>query len=273
MTKLQIPCSYQGGKSRLASKIVDVFFKENEIDESTHFYDLCCGSGAVSIELVNRGISPSNITMLDKSPWGLFWKMVGEETFDTNKFNDYINNIPKDISKIQNYIKELYKQPANIDTVYKFLLLQSSSFGSKAIWLKNSGEWATSSFRNYWLPTETSKRRSPVNPMMPMPNTLNSRVNNIVSHMKGVRGIHGNIEELTKFKNSSVIYIDPPYQNTSGYGYDFNMLNYIEKINNIKYISEAVKISENAHLLSENRLKGGISGNRKSTNEEWLNVF
>lgn len=28
MSKLQIPCSYQGGKSRLTSKIVDIFFEE-----------------------------------------------------------------------------------------------------------------------------------------------------------------------------------------------------------------------------------------------------
>lgn len=55
MAKLQVPCSYQGGKSRLVSKIVDIFFEENEINDDTHFYDLCCGSGAISIELINMG--------------------------------------------------------------------------------------------------------------------------------------------------------------------------------------------------------------------------
>lgn len=37
------PVSYQGGKVRLASRILDT------INPSQPFYDLCCGSGAISI--------------------------------------------------------------------------------------------------------------------------------------------------------------------------------------------------------------------------------
>ncbi|MED3626771.1 hypothetical protein P4478_06410 [Bacillus subtilis] len=270
---LEIPCAYQGGKNRIAKQIVDIIFRENKINEYTKFYDLCCGSGSISVELVNRGIKPQNIIMLDKSPWGLFWQMVGNGEFDTEKFADYIGHIPSDVSEIQSHIKELYKQPANIDTVYKFLLLQASSFGSKAVWLKSDSEWATSSFRSYWTPTATSSRRSPVNPMMPMPNTLKDRVNRIALHMKGIKGIYDNIKNLKDFESNSVIYIDPPYQNTSGYGYEFNILEYINKLNKTVYVSEGVKMSETAHLISGSRSKGGISGNRKSTNEEWLNVF
>lgn len=273
MEKLEIPCAYQGGKSRIAKQIVDIIFKENEINEYTKFYDLCCGSGSISIELRNRGIKPQNIIMLDKSPWGLFWQTVGSGQFNMKKFEEYINNIPKDVSEIQNHIKDLYKQPANIDTVYKFLLLQASSFGSKAVYLKSDKEWATSSFRSYWTPTETSSRRSPVNPMMPMPSTLINRVRNIVLYMDGIKGIYDNIENLTDFEDNSVIYIDPPYQNTSGYGYDFDIHEYINKLNKTVYVSEGVKMSENAHLISGSRSKGGISGNRKTKNEEWLNVF
>ena len=66
MDKLIVPCSYQGGKQRLAKKIVDIIFEQNEINEDTKFYDLCCGSGAITLELINRGIHPSNITMVDR---------------------------------------------------------------------------------------------------------------------------------------------------------------------------------------------------------------
>ena len=65
--KLSIPCAYQGGKQRLAKDIVDIIFNENNISEDTKFYDLCCGSGAISIELINRGIQPENITMISLS--------------------------------------------------------------------------------------------------------------------------------------------------------------------------------------------------------------
>lgn len=36
---------------------------------------------------------------------------------------------------------------------------------------------------------------------------------------------------------------------------------------------EGEKISEQAYLISKGRSKGGINGNRKVKNEEWLNVF
>ncbi|MFQ3543479.1 DNA adenine methylase [Halobacillus rhizosphaerae] len=282
--KLTIPCAYQGGKSRIAKDIVDIFYKENEINEDTKFYDLCCGSGSVSIELINRGIKAENIKMLDKSVWGSFWQSISDGSFDINIFNTYINEIPKNVSEIQKHVKYIYSQPANIDTVYKFLILQASSFGSKAIWLKNKNEWCTSSFRSYWTPTKTSNRKSPVNPMMPMPNTLLERVKMILDKMDNIKAVCTDINDLSIPENNSIIYIDPPYQNTSGYGYDFNIIDYVHKlqqsakINKMKikvYVSEGRKLSENSHLISEGRKKGGISGDRNNNkiNQEWLNVF
>lgn len=99
--KLIPPCSYQGGKQRLAKQIVDIIYKENEINENTKFYDLCCGSGAISIEMINRGFYDSNITMVDASPWGLFYQGVGDLTFSTDVFKTYIDDIPKDIKKLR----------------------------------------------------------------------------------------------------------------------------------------------------------------------------
>lgn len=269
---LKIPCAYQGGKQRISADIVDILLKDNKIDENTKFYDLCCGSGAISIELVKRGIKPYNITMLDASPWGLFWTKIGSMDFSISKFVDLVNRIPKDVSEIQSHIKKLSKQPANIDTEYVFLLLQASSFGSKAIWM-NDNKWQNTSFRSYWLPTETSKRRSPVNPMMPMPNTLLDRVREISFQMAGVNGMNCNIQDFIDFDENSVIYIDPPYQDTTSYGFSFDIEAYISKINKKVYISEGHEMFGNGVLISGSRAKGGISGERKSKNEEWLNIY
>lgn len=269
---LKIPCAYQGGKQRISADIVDILLKDNKVDENTKFYDLCCGSGAISIELVKRGIKPYNITMLDASPWGLFWTKIGSMDFSISKFVDLVNRIPKDVSEIQSHIKKLSKQPANIDTEYVFLLLQASSFGSKAIWM-NDNKWQNTSFRSYWLPTETSKRRSPVNPMMPMPNTLLDRVREISFQMAGVNGMNCNIQDFIDFDENSVIYIDPPYQDTTSYGFSFDIEAYISKINKKVYISEGYEMFGNGVLISGSRAKGGISGERKSKNEEWLNIY
>ena len=66
VTFLRVPCIFQGGKQRVAAQISDVLIRAFPRPNS-RFYDLCCGSGAISIELVNRGIDPARICMLDIS--------------------------------------------------------------------------------------------------------------------------------------------------------------------------------------------------------------
>lgn len=277
--KLVPPCSYQGGKQRLAKKIVDIIFEQNEINEDTKFYDLCCGSGAITLELINRGIHPSNITMVDSGVYGAFWNSVANDEFDINIFKQEIDKLPS-VDKIQSYLQRLSNLSVNKDLLeYHYLLLQSGSFGSKQIWVEND-KWKNNSFRSYWTPTETSNRRSPVNPMMPMPNTLFDRVKNIVDYMAGsINAINLDISKIEwHFDKNSIVYIDPPYKNTTGYGFNFDYEEFI--INNWAYVniyvSEGYKMDgvEDAILLSKGRAKGSISGDiKKKPTEEWLNIF
>ena len=277
--KLVPPCSYQGGKQRLAKQIVDIIFEQNKINEETKFYDLCCGSGAITLELINRGIHPSNITMVDAGVYGAFWNSVANDEFDMDIFKQEINKLPS-IDKIQSYLQSLSNLEVDMDLlVYHYLLLQSGSFGSKQIWIENN-KWKNNSFRSYWTPTETSSRRSPVNPMMPMPNTLFDRVKNIVDYMAGsINAINLDISKIEwHFDKNSIVYIDPPYKNTTGYGFNVDYEEFI--INNRAYVniyvSEGYKMDnvEDAILLSKGRAKGSISGDiKKKPTEEWLNIF
>lgn len=275
MDKIETPCAYQGGKQRISKDIVDILFKKNVVTDDTKFYDLCCGSGAISVELVNRGISPFNITMVDKSPWGLFWQKIGEGTFSTDVFGYYLEEIPDDVSKIQDHVLRLSKLPANDglfnNAVYKFLILQAAAFGSKSIWVKDN-KWMNCSFRRYWLPTTTSKRRSPVNPMMPMPHTLFKRVELLSHYMEGVTGYYGDIFDIG-IDDGAIVYIDPPYKETTTYGFECDYMKFISNITNKVYLSEGAPMSPNAIKISGARGKGGISGERKTKNEEWLSVF
>ena len=213
--------------------------------------------------------------MIDKSPFTMVYKLIGEGKFDLAKFKKYIVSLPSK-EYIKEHMENLIKQDCFIDTEYKYLLLQCASFGAKAIWIdENNKKWCTSSFRGYWLPTETSNRRSPVNPMMPMPDTLYERVKTLIDNLYGINSINDNINNI-KIINKSIIYIDPPYDATSKYGYEFDYMSFIEKYrnNNTIYLSEGKKLSDKAYLLSEGRTKGGINGDRnKKANEEWLSVF
>lgn len=283
---LEIPCSYQGGKQRLAKQIVDIFYKENKIDDNTKFYDLCCGSGAVSLELINRGFNPNNIIMIDNSCFGQFWQDIANDEFDLKIFKEEIDKLPS-LKNIQSYLKNLSNQSVNKDRmVYHYLLLQAGAFGSKQIWIEDD-KWKNNTFRNYWLPTETSNRRSPVNPMMPMPETLYSRVENIVNQLSGcITACKENVfdtvyrldEERENSNNNIIIYIDPPYANVTGYKETFDIYGLEGQIwNNVPiYISEGyeMKGAKSTHLLSKGRTKGNISGDvKKKPVEEWLNRF
>jgi len=276
--KLEIPCSYQGGKSRLAKEIIDIILKENPCllnnNNNTKFYDLCCGSGAISIELINRGVNPKKIVMLDKGVFGLFYKMVGEGTFEMNKLKQYIEDIPKDKDEIQKHLHNINRNPLIEDYVYQFLLLQAGSFGGKQISIKNENEWIKATFCGYWMPTETSSRRYPRNPMMPMPETIYKRTKIASEFMKGVLGINDDISSIN-IEENSIVYIDPPYINTSTYKDGFDISELITTIKNCKiYVSEGLALCDNTICLSKGRTKGGISGNRKKKpNEEWLSMF
>ena len=283
---LEIPCSYQGGKQRLAKQIVDIFYKENNIDDDTKFFDLCCGSGAISLELINRGFNPNNITMIDNGCFGQFWQDIANSEFDLDIFKREIENLPN-LENIQSYLKKLSDLPVDEDKmVYHYLLLQAGAFGSKQIWIENN-KWKNNTFRSYWLPTETSNRRSPVNPMMPMPDTLYNRVEAIVEQLSGsiiaskesvFDAVYRIDEERNKGNKNIIIYIDPPYANTTGYKETFDIYSLEGQIWSTSpiYISEGYKMqgASESYLLSVGRTKGNISGEaKKKPAEEWLNRF
>lgn len=283
---LEIPCSYQGGKQRLAKQIVDIFYKENNINDDTKFFDLCCGSGAISLELINRGFNPNNITMIDNGCFGQFWQDIANGEFDLDIFKREIENLPN-LENIQSYLKKLSDLPVDEDKmVYHYLLLQAGAFGSKQIWIENN-KWKNNTFRSYWLPTETSNRRSPVNPMMPMPDTLYNRVESIVKQLSGsiiasresvFDAVYRIDEERDKGNKNIIIYIDPPYANTTGYKETFDIYSLEGQIWSTSpiYISEGYKMqgASESYLLSVGRTKGNISGEaKKKPTEEWLNRF
>lgn len=278
MRKLLIPpTSYQGGKQRISKSIVDILLKENDISSESKFIDLCCGSGSISLELINRGISPENIVMVDMGIYGKFWESIAKGSFNLTIFKNELEKLP-DVENIQNYLKSISKELVNEDLiVYHYLLLQAGSFGSKQIWVENNA-WKNASFRNYWKPTETSNRKSPVNPMMPMPNNLLIRVENIVNELSNkINAINVDINNLGyNINKNDIIYIDPPYINTTGYGFSLNYEEIIEKYKNNKiYISEGIPLNNmKSVLISSGRLKGNINGkSNKQPNEEWLNIL
>lgn len=274
---MRVPCSYQGGKQRIASQVVD-YLLEAAPSQNSRFYDLCCGSGAVSIELVNRGVDPSRIWMLDISSWGAFWSAIGSGTFNMDIFDRYLSELPRDKRDYKAHMLALSALPVKEGEIELYPLLQASSFGGKQIWL-NGETWANACFRDYWEPTATSVRRSPANPMQPGPTELRCRIDALVNGMKGVKAINMDIMTILSISipNDAVVYVDPPYKSTTKYAFNFDLKSFISQfceINQVPlFISEGVPLNDNSLMLTFGGAKGGISGARKGKHQEWLSRF
>lgn len=274
---LRVPCSYQGGKQRVAAQIVDHLLKAAP-GPNSRFYDLCCGSGAVTIELVNRGVDPSRILMLDISSWGAFWSAIGSGTFNMDAFDQFLSELPSDKRNFKTYMSALSALPVADHEVELYPLLQACSFGGKQIW-RNGEHWANACFRDYWEPTATSIRRSHANPMQPSPTELRRRIVALVNGMKGVT-CH-NVDIMTilgaPIPNNAVLYVDPPYRTTTSYAFSFDLTTFINRFREVNqgplFVSEGVPLNDNALMLIFGGAKGGISGVRKGKHQEWLSHF
>jgi len=164
------------------------------------------------------------------------------------------------------------------EVISEYLILQAGAFGGKQIY-DLGNRFSNTSFRNYWKPTETSSRKSPVNPMMPMPKTLLERVNLIYDVMQPIKAAHIFAEQIdfSKIKSDKdlVVYIDPPYKGTTGYKDSIDLevvISNAKSAGATVYVSEYYNLSDNFVVLSETT-KGGISGDRKGKMVEHLSII
>ena len=261
---LKPPVTYQGGKSRLASAIVDILWAGPD----ACYADLCCGSGAIGLTLVSRGLPPNGLLMVDRGPWGAFWHRVGTGTFDQSELRSLVSDIPSSPRMIKSWVGERVSEPVPDDPTPMFLLIQATAVGGAWVCVAD-GKWKLSSgLRDYWMPTPTSSRRSPVNPMMPMPATILDRVAAVCEKMQGVDGRCCGIDACMD-NIADVTYIDPPYRLTTGEPLDCDVVGYALGIGGA-WVSETIPLSENAVLLSGGRSKGGMTGSRKNAHSEYL---
>ena len=272
MRELIAPVSYQGGKQRLSRQIIEEINSRVDLKGKT-FIDLCCGSGAVGLESL---IYCSNAVFVDKREMGNFYSSLND--FSLRDFKKEIDLLPE-IEEIKDYLTQKSKEEVptdNMQRVYLYLLLQAGAFGSKQIWI-DGRNWKNCSFRSYWKPTLTSNRRSPVNPMMPMPETLYQRVKNIVEQKEFITGYQ---KDITDFIDSydftdCIVYLDPPYKDTTGYFDSFDILAVIDKLKGRVplFVSYNEDLTEDTVEFGK-RTKGNMNGVKKTeVVREILNCF
>jgi hypothetical protein len=193
-------------------------------------------------------------------------------------FDLFLSDLPSDKRDLKAHMSALSALPVGDHEVELYPVLQACSFGGKQIW-RNGDRWANACFRDYWEPTATSIRRSPANPMQPSPTELRRRVDALVSGMRGVTCLNTDIMTILSdpLPSNAVVYVDPPYQSTTGYGFGFDVTSFINHFREVNqaplFVSEGNQLSNNTLMLTFGGAKGGISGIRKGKHEEWLSRF
>jgi hypothetical protein len=216
--------------------------------------------------------------MVDISSWGTFWSAIGTGTFNMRAFDQLLSELPNDKRDFKAQMTRLSRIPVGVHEVELYPLLQACSFGGKQI-SRNGERWSNACFRDYWEPTATSVRRSHANPMQPSATELRRRIAALVIGMKGVTCRKMDIMNMFSdpLPSNVVVYVDPPYQNTTGYAFDFDIKSFIKRYKKKNkaplFVSERIPLSDNALMLNFGGANGGISGIRKEKHQEWLSRF
>lgn len=257
--------TYQGGKQKYAKRII------SHISPEGKFIDCCSGSGAITLELLAQGYNPADITMIDAGCMAKVFKKLVEGELDIGKMKELVLPVKQDIKTCHQYLKQLTEEPFSEEL---YLILQAGSFGGKQVHYVDG--WKHAGFRSHWLPTATSSRKSPVNPMMPMPDTLILRAEMLQQQLQGsgltVLDVDLNEFDIRVLDASSVLYIDPPYKNTTAYhnsfAYDHVVAEAVDHFDEV-WVSEYFPLS-NTYFTFGQSGKGGVSGSSNKKKIEHL---
>ena len=267
--KIKPPATFQGAKQRLAPAIVDAMAPRS--DEP--FSDLCCGSGAVTIEVASRGVPASLLGMVDDGPWGLVWEEVGAGRFSLDALRRVAAAVPDRVELQVDFLRELRQQPAHVDTSAVFLILQAGSFGGIGIFINND-RWIDRGFRTAWVSKSDPQKRTGT--MMPCADAVARRMDVLCDLLLGVAVDRGNFCDIVDLEGT--VYVDPPYVGTSGYGgqtvpvYEFAAFAARSPGARV-WVSEARPLVGDTRRMSVGRRQGGIKGGRNNANEEWLTMI
>jgi integrase/16S rRNA G966 N2-methylase RsmD len=259
-----------GCKQRIASRLARLI----EAEKPKRVFDLCCGTGAISMELLNRGFEPSKLAMVDAGPWGAFWEAVSTRSFPIERLAQLVELVPKRQTEINKWITQLAGEESRFCPA-AFVILSAASFGSKPIRFDPEfGRWTGPGWKTV---KSTWQPKNQFSAITPRPVEILARVQNIVARMQDVRAFHRDVHELLGwFGPGDVVYIDPPYAGQTGYGAELvdveAFAQQIAQRGAVVLVSEARALSAESYSLGRVR-RGKVSGGPGNGSEEWISYF
>lgn len=269
--RLRAPFQYQGGKNRFAPLIVPYLLAS--AGPGGRFVDAFSGSGAITWALINAGIEPWRITMIEGSIFGALWAALAADVFDLDRFVregselDRQHTAGKD--RALEYIKERITAVRSAAEALPLLpYVQAATYGGKQA-VFSDGKFSVSLY---------PYRENRVS-FAPWPSKVTARVLAIAATFRRRGGpfvvnatvTPGGLRAALQGPGAgSVAYLDPPYEGTSGYSHGFDWRAFLsEPVLVPVFVSEYAEAGHSIRLVETT--KGGIQGGKLRT--ERLNYF
>jgi len=266
VTALAPACSYMGGKSRVARRVANLILARRP----GTVHDLCCGSGAVSLEVVARGFDPRRLVMVEAGPWADYWAAVADGTLNLDLLRDLLGaRWPGTVAAAVSYLQDEVTAMARTPEV--FLVLQAFAWSGFPAWYDEAaGRWRV---RSQFY--KCRDRRSNLNG--PRRARVLEAVGQHVRRMKGARVVRVDVADLGAWLDPEdpdpVYYLDPPYEGTEGYGWSLDVDEFVSRAPRPLLVSEQRPVP-GADLVGRvgARRAGSIRPGTKGVHE-LVNVF
>lgn len=277
MTDLRAPFQYQGGKNRFAPLIVPYLL--GAASPGGGFVDAFSGSGAVTWALINAGIEPGRITMIEGSIFGTLWAHLAAGTFDLDAFVREGRAIPDCKRTAPDYLRERISEVRDVSEALSLLpYVQAATHGGKQVEFDGQRGFRGSYYR-FRTSNSVTTRPDGFAVFAPEPPQVTARVLAIADTFRRQGGpfvVNATVspsglrDALNGPGAGSVAYLDPPYEGTSGYSHGFNWRAFLsEPVRCLVFVSEYAEAGYSIRLAETT--KGGIQGGKSRT--ERLNYF
>ena len=232
---------YKGSKNRLVKQITELF------PEADNFYDLFAGGGAISHYLLTtkkfknvyiNDIDNNTIQFLQNAFDGSYKdrnEWISKEDFNVLKHTDpFVASVWSFGNNRKSYMyskkNEVYKKAAHLSIVFDDWTEMEKLYSFEIVEILKQQLIGLTDIKSRRLAFgSTAKKLKLKNIEEAEALSRIERITNLsslerVNNLSGLNGIHLSCSDYReiKIKENSVIYCDIPYQNTNGYGFDFD---------------------------------------------------
>jgi len=234
-------------KKKTIDKVIEIINPKGKI------HILNCQGANMAVELLNRKFPVENIYLVDETIWGNLWKANSNKEFNLDYFYNICKDIPDKNNDAKNYLEFLSLQDSNFDTLYYFVLLESTNKNKSGVTIKNN-RWHNYKFKSF---PKTKKISS----------SVFDDVSRLFITLRQAKVYHKNFLSYDPCFGS--IYVNNPM---SHYGAN-NVLYYCNSLSVPCYLHSEKLLTQNGFLVSVDACRKENCEKLHFFDVQWLSYF